>query len=90
MTPEEKAKEIIQKFRIYANSYIGEDGETINNYLVSKHVAKQCAAIHVQGIIDEWEKVGGYNAEAEDDDGIACSPLYRKEYGQQVLSFINK
>ena len=55
MTPETKAKEIVGKYRGMACEEI-QDDETLILYTICGHLAKSCAIIHVNGIIDvlEW------------------------------------
>ena len=79
------AKEIIDKYwdKIEDIQY----GDWIEG---RKECAKECAIIHVQGIIDEWDKIGGYNVEAEDDNGIACSPSERQKHWKDILAEIIK
>jgi len=45
LQPQDKARNLIQKHRLFTG--IGEDaeGNPVNNYLVSKHVAKKSALI---------------------------------------------
>jgi hypothetical protein len=54
MTPKEKAKELVDKFKEYAEDRISEDGLGFDK----KYCAKQCAILAVDEIIeatiDDW------------------------------------
>lgn len=46
-----KAIDLVQKFRIFVGTSLDDDGDTINNYLIGKNVAKKCALICVDEIL---------------------------------------
>lgn len=80
-SPEEQAKIIYDK---YEKIFIAANADSWGNE------ARQCTIIHVEGIVKESEKYGGFNVECEDDDGNACTPNERKEYWQQVLTILKQ
>ncbi len=79
MTPTETAKEIFDKYH-----------DTIQDYMIPFRItdsrAKACAIIHVNGIIDEYEK------EIIPDAIKFDAPIWerQKESWKQVLTEINK
>lgn len=53
MTPKEKALKLMNDFRHFTGSYKDEDGVTINQYLVTKRVAKRSALLHLKKMQEE-------------------------------------
>ena len=54
MTPKYKAVELRNKFRIFVGTSKGDEGETINNYLVGKKEARLGAIILCDEIIKDY------------------------------------
>lgn len=57
MTPEEKAKELVQKFRVFVSASADDEGRMINNYLLSKGNAKKATLLCVEEIIDSQREL---------------------------------
>lgn len=65
ITPKEKAKELVEKFKDYVHGYVG--GSMLSNYEYPERIlsqAKECALITVEGILDTlkecWDEEGAY------------------------------
>jgi len=86
MTPEEKAKELVEKFIPSVYCYIGS-GMLTNSYdeNVAKSNAKACALICIQVIIDELEEV-----KQMVDDNLVYSINQRISHYESVKNEINK
>jgi len=57
LSPKEKAKELVSKFKMYSSGYVGTESEY--------YTSKQCALIYVKGMRDMaesiWEKMDDYH-----------------------------
>jgi hypothetical protein len=53
LSPKDKAKELVQKFRIFVGTSKDDDNDDVNNYLIGKGVAKKCALLNVDELIEE-------------------------------------
>jgi len=83
MTPKEKAIELRNKFRLFQGVGKDADGEPVNNYLASKHNAKQCALIAAEEILNACNDV--YNS-----DMVHFKETGDGEFWQQVKTEIEK
>ena len=52
MSPKEKALELRNQFRLFVGVGQDADDELVNNYLVSKHVAKRSALLAIEHLAD--------------------------------------
>lgn len=85
MTPKEKAKELIEKFKPNVYCYSGS-GMLTNTYdeETAQHYSIQCAIIAVDEIIDQWDYVDTYLANL----GGEFNPNLR--YWQEVKTELEK
>lgn len=76
--PKQKAEELVEMFRLNVLDY---EGCSIN-----EHKAKQCAKIHVKGILDASPSLPilGYSGTFGEDIELS------KTYWQEVLNELNK
>lgn len=82
MTASEKAKELISYFAIKC---AGNSQTNLNHIL-----ACQCAAICVDEVIEELEKISGYNCISTTDYGQDCAPSNRIDFFKSVKKELNK
>jgi len=86
MKQKEKAIELINKFRQFVGTSKNFEGEDVNNYLVSKHVAQKAALIAVDLIIESSPSLpilsdnGSFSSDIEEN----------KKYWLQVKTEIEK
>ena len=81
MTPKEKAKELVTKFRKYAS---GDDDDYRFSPAIEKENAKLCAVLAVDEILNNAVKYNAY-------DGVINNELWADdEYWQEVKKEIHK
>ena len=87
MNAKEKANELIEKFMLYSFVKTEISKETMQyeyNYKIKRELAKQCAIIAVDEIIDQWDYVDTYLANL----GGEFNPNLR--YWQEVKTELEK
>lgn len=76
MTAKEKADELLNRFKSFKWATYPR--------------ARRCASICVAAMLEELDKIAGYDLESEDDSGKMCGFNERKDFLNEVRNELSK